>query len=186
MAVYGCPARPTAGRRVSYGFRDRCGDVRTTTRRPYSPAATGSRRPRVPQDMGVVGFDGPPEARWPAAPLTAVRPPLSDTGRVAALAVPDLARSVTPVSPRVEPATRRVVRASASRVPGTRGGAAPAPVGPGGRRPVRSGPLTPPACVRNLRPRPTDNSRITSGRCVDANPRASRRLHGRAGAPRRP
>ncbi|MEU1123895.1 LacI family DNA-binding transcriptional regulator [Streptomyces sp. NPDC005899] len=67
---------------------------------------------RVPQDMSVVGFDDLPEVRWSAPPLTTVRQPLSDMGRMAARAVLDLARSVTPASPRVELATELVVRAS--------------------------------------------------------------------------
>ncbi|MFE9724335.1 LacI family DNA-binding transcriptional regulator [Streptomyces sp. NPDC005794] len=67
---------------------------------------------RVPQDMSVVGFDDLPEVRWSAPPLTTVRQPLSDMGRLAARAVLDLARSVAPALPRVELATELVVRAS--------------------------------------------------------------------------
>ncbi|MWA15191.1 LacI family DNA-binding transcriptional regulator [Streptomyces sp. BA2] len=67
---------------------------------------------RVPEDMSVVGFDDLPEVRWSAPPLTTVRQPLSDMGKLAARAVLDLARSVAPASPRVELATELVVRAS--------------------------------------------------------------------------
>ena len=67
---------------------------------------------RVPEDMSVVGFDDLPEVRWSAPPLTTVRQPLSDMGKLAARAVLDLARSVAPASQRIELATELVVRAS--------------------------------------------------------------------------
>ncbi|MFJ8822820.1 LacI family DNA-binding transcriptional regulator [Streptomyces sp. NPDC102467] len=67
---------------------------------------------RVPEDMSVVGFDDLPEVRWSAPPLTTVRQPLADMGKLAARSVLDLARSVAPASPRVELATELVVRAS--------------------------------------------------------------------------
>ncbi|MFE4722539.1 substrate-binding domain-containing protein, partial [Streptomyces sp. NPDC056728] len=67
---------------------------------------------RVPEDMSVLGFDDLPEVRWSAPPLTTVRQPLSDMGKLAARVVLDLARSVAPASSRVELATELVVRAS--------------------------------------------------------------------------
>ncbi|MFD0068534.1 LacI family DNA-binding transcriptional regulator [Streptomyces sp. NPDC056690] len=67
---------------------------------------------RVPEDMSVVGFDDLPEMRWLSPPLTTVRQPLSDMGKLAARVVLDLARSVAPASSRVELATELVVRAS--------------------------------------------------------------------------
>ncbi|WP_327351597.1 LacI family DNA-binding transcriptional regulator [Streptomyces sp. NBC_01304] len=67
---------------------------------------------RVPEDMSVVGFDDLPEVRWSAPPLTTVRQPLSDMGKLAARAALDLARSVAPASPRIDLATELVVRAS--------------------------------------------------------------------------
>lgn len=67
---------------------------------------------RVPEDMSVVGFDDLPEVRWSAPPLTTVRQPLSDMGKLAARMLLDLARGVEPASPRVELATELVVRAS--------------------------------------------------------------------------
>ncbi len=70
---------------------------------------------RVPEDMSVVGFDDLPEVRWSSPPLTTVRQPLSDMGKLAARAVLDLARSVAPASPRVELATELVIRASTAR-----------------------------------------------------------------------
>ncbi|MFI1172878.1 LacI family DNA-binding transcriptional regulator [Streptomyces melanogenes] len=67
---------------------------------------------RVPQDMSVVGFDDLPEVRWSSPPLTTVRQPLSDMGKLAARMLLDLARDVEPAAPRVELATELVVRAS--------------------------------------------------------------------------
>jgi LacI family transcriptional regulator len=67
---------------------------------------------RVPEDMSIVGFDDLPEVRWCAPPLTTVRQPLSDMGKLAARMLLDLARQVEPTSPRVELATELVVRAS--------------------------------------------------------------------------
>ncbi|SDJ56694.1 LacI family DNA-binding transcriptional regulator [Streptomyces indicus] len=67
---------------------------------------------RVPEDMSVVGFDDLPEVRWSSPPLTTVRQPLADMGKLGARTVLDLARSVAPAAPRVELATELVVRAS--------------------------------------------------------------------------
>ncbi|WP_420000630.1 LacI family DNA-binding transcriptional regulator [Streptomyces boninensis] len=67
---------------------------------------------RVPEDMSIVGFDDLPEVRWSAPPLTTVRQPLADMGKLAARSVLDLAREIQPASPRVELATELVVRAS--------------------------------------------------------------------------
>ncbi|WP_306316505.1 MULTISPECIES: LacI family DNA-binding transcriptional regulator [unclassified Streptomyces] len=67
---------------------------------------------RVPEDLSVVGFDDLPEVRWSAPPLTTVRQPLADMGKLAARTALDLARSVAPAAPRVDLATELVVRAS--------------------------------------------------------------------------
>ncbi|WP_405658125.1 LacI family DNA-binding transcriptional regulator [Streptomyces sp. NBC_01166] len=67
---------------------------------------------RVPEDMSIVGFDDLPEVRWSAPPLTTIRQPLSDMGKLAARMLLDLARDVEPASPRVELATELVIRAS--------------------------------------------------------------------------
>ncbi|WP_432139027.1 MULTISPECIES: LacI family DNA-binding transcriptional regulator [unclassified Streptomyces] len=67
---------------------------------------------RVPEDMSVVGFDDLPEVRWSAPPLTTVRQPLADMGKLAARTVLRLARGEQPDSPRVELATELVVRSS--------------------------------------------------------------------------
>ncbi|MFJ9153015.1 LacI family DNA-binding transcriptional regulator [Streptomyces sp. NPDC102270] len=67
---------------------------------------------RVPEDMSVVGFDDLPEVRWSAPPLTTVRQPLADMGKLAARTVLELARAEHPHSPRVELGTELVIRSS--------------------------------------------------------------------------
>lgn len=67
---------------------------------------------RVPEDLSVVGFDDLPEVRWSAPPLTTVRQPLADMGKLATRTVLRLAAGEEPASPRVELATELVVRAS--------------------------------------------------------------------------
>ncbi|GAA1926142.1 LacI family DNA-binding transcriptional regulator [Streptomyces sodiiphilus] len=67
---------------------------------------------RVPQEVSIVGFDDLPEMRWSAPPLTTVRQPLAEMGKVAARTVLRQARGEELDSPRVELATELVVRAS--------------------------------------------------------------------------
>jgi len=67
---------------------------------------------RVPQDMSVVGFDDLPEVRWSAPPLTTIRQPLADMGKLAVRTVLKLTRNEHPDTPRVELGTDLVVRAS--------------------------------------------------------------------------
>jgi LacI family transcriptional regulator len=67
---------------------------------------------RVPEDLSVVGFDDLPEVRWSAPPLTTVRQPLADMGKLATRTVLRLALGEEPASPRIELATELVVRAS--------------------------------------------------------------------------
>ncbi|ALV37043.1 LacI family DNA-binding transcriptional regulator [Streptomyces sp. CdTB01] len=67
---------------------------------------------RVPEDLSVVGFDDLPEVRWSAPPLTTVRQPLADMGKLAVRTVLRLARGEQPDSPRVELGTELVVRSS--------------------------------------------------------------------------
>ncbi|MFC0006400.1 LacI family DNA-binding transcriptional regulator [Micromonospora siamensis] len=74
---------------------------------------------RVADDVSVVGFDDLPEARWASPPLTTVRQPLVEMGRLAARTVLRLARGEQIESPRVELATELVVRDS-SAVPSGR------------------------------------------------------------------
>ena len=67
---------------------------------------------RVPQDVSVVGFDDLPEVRWSAPPLTTVRQPLAEMGKLAARTVLRCVRGEEIESPRVELATELVVRSS--------------------------------------------------------------------------
>jgi LacI family transcriptional regulator len=76
---------------------------------------------RVPQEVSIVGFDDLPEMRWSAPPLTTVRQPLADMGKVAARTVLRQARGEEIDSPRVELATELVVRASTAPPPGANG-----------------------------------------------------------------
>jgi len=72
---------------------------------------------RVPADVSVIGFDDLPEARWASPPLTTVRQPLADMGRLAVRTVHRLVRGEAIESPRVELATELVVRDSTAAVP---------------------------------------------------------------------
>ncbi len=67
---------------------------------------------RIPQDLSVVGFDDLPAARWVSPPLTTVRQPLADMGRVAAEMLGALIDGMPPRSQRVELSTQLVVRDS--------------------------------------------------------------------------
>jgi LacI family transcriptional regulator len=67
---------------------------------------------RIPEDLSVVGFDDLPAARWVSPPLTTVRQPLADMGRVAAEMLGDLIEGVPLRSQRVELATELIVRES--------------------------------------------------------------------------
>ncbi|KAF4410221.1 LacI family DNA-binding transcriptional regulator [Streptomyces lycii] len=67
---------------------------------------------RVPDDISVIGFDDLPEMRWASPPLTTVRQPLAEMGKVAARTVLRQSRGEELDSPRVELATELVVRAS--------------------------------------------------------------------------
>ena len=67
---------------------------------------------RVPQDLSVVGFDDLPAARWVSPPLTTVRQPLADMGRVAAEMLASLIDGIPLRSQRVELSTQLVIRDS--------------------------------------------------------------------------
>ena len=68
---------------------------------------------RVPDDVSVVGFDDLPEAQWASPPLTTVRQPLAQMGRMAAQVALRMVGGEAVESPRVELATELVVRESA-------------------------------------------------------------------------
>ncbi|MFC5289672.1 LacI family DNA-binding transcriptional regulator [Actinokineospora guangxiensis] len=67
---------------------------------------------RVPDDVSVVGFDDLPEARWSSPPLTTVRQPMAEMGRLAVRTLHRLVRGEEVDSPRVELATELVIRDS--------------------------------------------------------------------------
>lgn len=66
----------------------------------------------VPGDLSVVGFDDLPMARWSSPPLTTVRQPLSDMGRMAGRMLHELISQGSLSTHRVELATHLVPRAS--------------------------------------------------------------------------
>jgi LacI family transcriptional regulator len=66
----------------------------------------------VPEQLGIVGFDDLPVARWASPPLTTVRQPLAAMGRLAGSMLADLVAGRPLDHQRVELATRLVVRAS--------------------------------------------------------------------------
>jgi len=66
----------------------------------------------VPGDLSVVGFDDTYNAMWVEPPLTTVKQPLRQMGRVAARTVLDLAAGKVPDSHHVQLATSLVIRES--------------------------------------------------------------------------
>ncbi|MCF6744870.1 LacI family transcriptional regulator [Blastococcus sp. KM273128] len=77
---------------------------------------------RVPEDVSVVGFDDLPEARWSSPPLTTVHQPLAEMGALAARTVLRMVDGEAIESPRLELATRLVVRDSTSPSTAAHGG----------------------------------------------------------------
>ncbi|ADD42922.1 LacI family DNA-binding transcriptional regulator [Stackebrandtia nassauensis] len=71
-----------------------------------------SRGLRIPEDLSVVGFDDTYGAMWTDPPLTTVRQPLRQMGRVAARTLLDIADDKVPDSHHVQLATTLVVRDS--------------------------------------------------------------------------
>jgi LacI family transcriptional regulator len=71
---------------------------------------------RIPEDLSVVGFDDLPTARWVSPPLTTIRQPLADMGRMAAEMLGSLIDGVALRSKRVELATELIVRESTARL----------------------------------------------------------------------
>jgi LacI family transcriptional regulator len=72
---------------------------------------------RVPDDLSVAGFDDLPLCQWLSPPLTTVRQPLEEMGRVAARTIFQQLDGETLVSPRVELATELRVRLSTAPPP---------------------------------------------------------------------
>ena len=67
---------------------------------------------RIPEDLNVVGFDDLPVDQWLSPPLTTVRQPLAEMGRVAADMLGTLIEELPLASRRVELATELIVRES--------------------------------------------------------------------------
>ncbi|PWW24835.1 LacI family transcriptional regulator [Geodermatophilus normandii] len=72
---------------------------------------------RVPEDLSVVGFDDLPLAQWSSPPLTTVHQPLAQMGMLAARTVLRLMQGEPVEGPRIELATRLVVRDSTAPPP---------------------------------------------------------------------
>ncbi|NML50685.1 LacI family transcriptional regulator [Streptomyces sp. R302] len=66
----------------------------------------------IPRDLSVVGFDDLPMCDWLSPPLTTVRQPLEEMGRVAARTLFQLMDGQPLVSPRMELSTELKVRVS--------------------------------------------------------------------------
>lgn len=72
----------------------------------------------IPSDLSVVGFDDTATALWSAPPLTTVRQPITELGRVAIRTLMEQARGEAPMSHHVQLATRLVPRQSTGLVGG--------------------------------------------------------------------
>jgi LacI family transcriptional regulator len=79
--------------------------------------AARQRSLRIPQDLSVVGFDDLPMSRWSSPPMTTVRQPLAEMGRVAAEMLGTLIEGLPLSSRRMELATELVVRGSSASPP---------------------------------------------------------------------
>jgi LacI family transcriptional regulator len=66
----------------------------------------------VPDELSVTGFDDLPGSRWSSPPLTTVRQPLQDMGRLAARTVLGVARGKTLDTSTLELSTQLIVRES--------------------------------------------------------------------------
>ena len=70
---------------------------------------------RIPEDLSVVGFDDLPIARWFSPPLTTVRQPLAEMGRIAAEMLLAMIDQREPRGRQVELAPELIVRSSTIR-----------------------------------------------------------------------
>ena len=73
---------------------------------------------RIPEDLSVVGFDDLPISRWFSPPLTTVRQPLTEMGRIAAGMLAAMIEEREPHGRQVELATELIVRSSTAPPPG--------------------------------------------------------------------
>ena len=67
---------------------------------------------RVPADISVIGFDNSPGVELMNPPLTTIRQPMAEMGRLAVQVLAELAEGHQPTSNRIKLATGLVVRAS--------------------------------------------------------------------------
>jgi len=72
---------------------------------------------RIPDDISVIGFDDIPTAQWMAPPLTTIRQPLRDIGRVAAERLLQLMAGKPLETQRVELTSPLLVRSSCAAPP---------------------------------------------------------------------
>ncbi|HSZ38627.1 MAG TPA: LacI family DNA-binding transcriptional regulator [Trebonia sp.] len=72
---------------------------------------------RIPRDLSVIGFDDLRISRWASPPLTTIRQPLAEMGRLAAEMLGTLIEGLTPPSHQLELATELVVRDSTAPPP---------------------------------------------------------------------
>ncbi|MGW8767202.1 LacI family DNA-binding transcriptional regulator [Streptomyces sp. NPDC055815] len=71
----------------------------------------------IPRDLSVVGFDDLPMCQWLSPPLTTVRQPLEEMGRVAARTLFQVLEKQPLVTPRMELSTELKVRLSTAPPP---------------------------------------------------------------------
>ncbi|MEU5880062.1 LacI family DNA-binding transcriptional regulator [Spirillospora sp. NPDC047279] len=67
---------------------------------------------RIPEDLSVVGFDDLPMCEWLSPPLTTVRQPLEEMGRIAARTLRQILDGQPLLTPRIELSTELRVRHS--------------------------------------------------------------------------
>lgn len=67
---------------------------------------------RIPEDLSVVGFDDLPMSRWFSPPLTTIRQPLAEMGRIAVAMLSAMIDGREPNGRQVELATELIVRRS--------------------------------------------------------------------------
>lgn len=131
LEAAGVPSDPSLIRNGRYVFGDGLA-VRSLLETPDRPTAVFAANDQVacgvleaarlaglsvPGDLSVVGFDDTLTASVSAPPLTTVRQPLTDMGRLAARACINALRGDTPIGSDVQLATTLVVRGSTGPAP---------------------------------------------------------------------